>query len=321
MGLHKDNEYVARLLQYLYHPEQGDRRLGAPFAGWPMVPGDGHFNAQCLDGDWDGVPDQVELHVIGSNPSRESTSADRYDDGQKFFGITPPNWGYLPRAADGEYVSANLPSFVKWPGRSLFAAAFAKPEIVIASGSITVTAVTQISTDHVTNSGTAHTYGTASTNGTSDAVANTTTWNDWQETSLATPVGGAVAASIEGFAGIQEGVNIRNTTGFVASTAACVGGIATAETGLGIAVAALACPDAFVKAWDYGQSIGESLSSLFSAPKTVQLSLPPGLKLDPGNVNFDTPAMRDALKGCRINASGDLQCDRSVFKPTRSASA
>ncbi len=96
VGTHKDGEYVARLLQYLDHPELGDNRLGAPFAGWPMVPGDGHYNPNCLDADYDGVPDLAEMYVIGSNPNAESTAHDRYDDGQKLFGLTPANWGDLP---------------------------------------------------------------------------------------------------------------------------------------------------------------------------------------------------------------------------------
>ena len=126
-GIVTDSEYVRRLLEYLYHPEQGDSRLGVPFAGWPMVPllsglPNPYFKPSCLDGDGDAVPDQIEMFVIGSNPNRESTSADRYDDGQKFFGTTAVDWGLLPRAADGAYATANLPGFVDWPGRSLFAA-------------------------------------------------------------------------------------------------------------------------------------------------------------------------------------------------------
>ena len=60
---------------------------------------------------------------------------------------------------------------------------------MIASGSITVTAATQITADQTIITGTANSYGTEQTNGTSDAIADMNTWNGWQEFSLATPQG------------------------------------------------------------------------------------------------------------------------------------
>jgi hypothetical protein len=304
-GLHKDGDYVSRLLQYLYHPEQGDNRLGAPFAGWPMVPGDGHFNANCLDADHDGVPDLAELYVIGSNSNSESTAHDRYDDGQKLFGLTPPNWGYLPRAEDGGYVSANLPSFVQWPGRSLFAAAFAKPEIQIVPGTLKVTAVTQIQTDHTTSSGTAKTYGTAQTKGSSDAVANTSTWNDWQEVSVTTPLVNSYDY-FQPLSSNNNNINADNTTELIALGSGCILGIAAAETGVGLVAAGLSCPAFYYKEYKYVQAVKDTF---FSEPKNTDIVIPPGTKLNPENVNLDTPAVREAFKNCHIDQKGDIICD------------
>jgi hypothetical protein len=185
-----DGETVARLKQYLYQPELGDNRVGPPFRGWPVSP----TSLACTDTDQDSIPDQVE-EVLGLNPNRESTSGDKFDDGQKLFGITycpggsnSCGYGALPRNQDAAFVQSSLPGFVQWPARSPFVAAFPKIEIAADPSSIRVQAVTTItnSTGKTTTNGEEHTYGTAETKGTSDAITNTESWNDWQETSRTT---------------------------------------------------------------------------------------------------------------------------------------
>lgn len=71
------------------------------------------------------------------------------------------------------------------PGNHPFAAAFPIPEIDIADNSLKVEAVTTIEAGHTIASGTQRSYSTTTTEGTSDSVANSTTWNEWEESSEA----------------------------------------------------------------------------------------------------------------------------------------
>ena len=188
---HTDGEVVRRLLQYVNEPEKGDNRAGAPFRGWPMSP----TSPTCTDADQDSIPDQVEAFVLGTNPNRESTSGDKFDDGQKVFGITycpggsnSCGYGALPRNQDAAFVQSSLPGFVQWPAKSPFVAAFPKIEVAAVPGTIKVQAVSTItnSTGKTTTTGEEHTYGTSETKGVSDAVTNTQTWSEWQEVGTTT---------------------------------------------------------------------------------------------------------------------------------------
>ena len=142
----QDGQEITQLLS-------GNRTNGKPFLGWPpSIPG-------CYDDDQDLIPDQAETNVIGLSGNRESTDLDKYDDGQEFFGSTycpggPGSCGYgaLPRTED-LYLGSNMPSFVKAPANSPFVAAFPDPVVTIVDGSLSVEAVTTITTDHTITTG------------------------------------------------------------------------------------------------------------------------------------------------------------------------
>jgi hypothetical protein len=137
------------------------------------------------------VPDLAERWELGLNMNRESTDRDKFDDGQELFGLTKWGWGALPRAEDTGYVFAEMPSWVKAPGHHPLVAAFPVPEIDVVESSLHVQTVTTVTTDHTIGSGTERSYSTAKTEGTSTSLANTVTWNEWQEVSVSTPIGGA----------------------------------------------------------------------------------------------------------------------------------
>ena len=183
-----DGAEVQALTDWLQHKTTTRPASGKPFAGWPPDhPG-------CYDSDYDSVPDAVEVYVLGLNPNLESTAHDKFDDGQKLFGITDCpgsgggcGYGALPRQVDWGVIFSQMPSWVKPPYDSPFVAAFPQPDIEVVDSSIVVTAKTTITTDHTTQSGEAHTYGTAETRGTSTSVADTVSWNNWQEVSISQP--------------------------------------------------------------------------------------------------------------------------------------
>src|SRR5207249_749959 len=152
--------------------ELGDLRVGPPFKGWPVSP----TSTTCTDADFDSIPDAVENFVIGTDPTKESTTGDKYDDGQKVFGITlcpggvnSCGYGALPRSQDWGFVEASLPSFVTWPARSPFVAAFPDIQVAAIPGTINVQSVTTVTYTKggTTTTGEEHTYGTAQTKGTS----------------------------------------------------------------------------------------------------------------------------------------------------------
>lgn len=82
----------------------------APAAGGPALP-----PSSSTDSDQDGLSDYDEAYIYGTNPLRESTDGDAYDDGQEILGFSPANYGNL---------GGQMPSYVKWPGSSPFAAAY-----------------------------------------------------------------------------------------------------------------------------------------------------------------------------------------------------
>jgi hypothetical protein len=125
----------------------------------------------------------------------ESTDRDKFDDGQELFGVTycpggdlSCGYGDLPRSGDSGYAGATMPSWVKAPGNHPLVAAFPVPEIDVVQSSLHVETVTTVTTDHTIASGTEKSHSTAKTEGTSTSLADTVTWNEWQEVSIATPM-------------------------------------------------------------------------------------------------------------------------------------
>jgi hypothetical protein len=183
-----DGAEVNALREWIAHTRATRPASGKPFAGWPPN------HTGCYDSDYDSVPDAVEVYVFGLNPNRESTARDKFDDGQKLFGLTncPGSgggcgYGALPRQVDWGVIFAEMPSWVKPPYDSPFVAAFPDPDIEVVPSSFVVTAKTTITTDHTISNGEAKTHGTSETRGTSDARADTVTWNQWSEVSVTTP--------------------------------------------------------------------------------------------------------------------------------------
>ena len=135
---------------------------GKPFAGWPpQIP-------NCHDDDNDDVPDMAERWELGLNMNNPSTDHDRYYDGMELFGFDH---------------TGTLPSYVKAPGKHPLVAAYPIVEIDVVPSSLHMAAVTTVTTDHTISQGTERSYSTAKTEGTSTSVANTETWNEWQEVS------------------------------------------------------------------------------------------------------------------------------------------
>jgi hypothetical protein len=152
---------------------------------WPSWP----FNdTTCPDKDHDSIPNLAERWELGLNMDLESSDRDKFDDGQELFGVTycpggdlSCGYGDLPRSSDSGYVGAAMPSWVKAPGNHPLVAAFPVPEVDVVESSLHVETVTTVTTDHTIGSGTEKSYSTAKTEGTSTSVANTQTWNEWQE--------------------------------------------------------------------------------------------------------------------------------------------
>ena len=155
--------------------------------------------------------------------NQESTDRDKYDDGQELFGLTYCtgqggfcSYGLLPRNADWGVITAGMPSWVRRPGNHPLVAAYPVPEIDVVPSSLHVEAVTTITTDHVITTGEEHSYSTAVTEGKSTAVADTVTWNNWEEVShsLESPVSGLVEfeqSSLSSHRNFLE--NIKGPTG------------------------------------------------------------------------------------------------------------
>ena len=221
----------------------GVTAYGPPFGLWPQfspyTP-----NGDCPDGDFDGAPDYAEEFVIGTSPLRESSDKDKFDDGQELFGVTfcpapsgPCGYGILPRAEDSAFVSANLPAWVLPPGDSPWVAAFPEPEVEIVPSSIKVAAVTTIQTERTISEGEEHTYGTAKTTGTSSSVADTVTWNEWQEVSETTELKTQSVVLNPQFKGVSSTKSLGEDLQFVGATMVTVGAACTVFTALACAPA------------------------------------------------------------------------------------
>ncbi|HIK00308.1 TPA: hypothetical protein H1016_02080 [archaeon] len=90
----------------------------APAAGESAL----FFTQSSQDTDQDGVSDYDEINIYNTNPLRESTDGDYYDDGQELFGFSPANYGNL---------GGQMPSYVKWPGNSPFVASYPQIDFTV----------------------------------------------------------------------------------------------------------------------------------------------------------------------------------------------
>ncbi|MGB8646073.1 MAG: thrombospondin type 3 repeat-containing protein [Anaerolineae bacterium] len=236
-----DGASVQALIDWLQHKTTTRPASGKPFAGWPPD------HAGCYDSDYDSVPDAVEVYVLGLNPNLESTAHDKFDDGQKLFGITncPGSgggcgYGALPRAVDWGVIFSQMPSWVKPPYDSPFVAAFPVPEVSVIPGSWKVERVTTITTSTGVMTQTTNTYATTVTSGESDSIANTVTWNNWEEVSQAvsTPLSGSNASSKSASPHIKPQINLGKTlwggVKFIGGTLGGVGAVGLeCSTGIG----------------------------------------------------------------------------------------
>ncbi len=174
-------------------------QYSAPFTLWPSF---SPFNpaGTCLDGDQDAVPDLAEA-VLGlkTDTKGESTDRDRFDDGQEVFGTTfcpgsagACGYGGLPRNEDGSVFFKDLPNWVLAPGSSPYVAAFPIPEVSVVPGSWKVERITTITTSEGAMAQTTKEYGSSVTKGQSTSIADTVTWNNWEEVSesVETPLTG-----------------------------------------------------------------------------------------------------------------------------------
>jgi len=161
-----DGQAVDNLIGWANNERFSAPTSGTPFLGWPMVPGDGQFNPNCVDQDEDSVPDMAERWMLGLNTNWESTSGDKFDDGQKLFGITKfPGYGALPRAED-TFITANMPGWVTAPGTHPFVAAYPQIKLEIVPNSTEVKLVTEVTTGEAHGVGASFSYATTQTEGT-----------------------------------------------------------------------------------------------------------------------------------------------------------
>ncbi len=307
---------------------------GKPFVGWPPD------HTGCYDDDQDSIPDLAERWELGLNMNRESTDRDKFDDGQELFGNTycPGSGGYcgygaLPRNEDWGVIFAEMPSWVEAPGNHPLVAAFPVPEIDVVQSSLHVETVTTVTTDHTIGSGTERSYSTAKTEGTSTSVANTETWNEWQEVSeaISQRVSGAqlLTASTEAFLASQDFWNragrfVGGVSKAVLGVGAFAGGTLCGASTKGIGWL-LGCAGVASVGWDLLKSgVGQAWDAL--SPEEMQEQAKPNtfvqgqstnVTVDTSvdvvlNNNFDTQGIVNAINGMRYayNRNGDLIANR-----------
>lgn len=179
-----------------------------------MVPGDPAYNTNCIDRDQDAVPDAAETWELGLNPIRESTDLDKFDDGQELFGITQRTGGALPRTEDVSFIGAEMPSWVKAPGNHPLVAAYPVPTINAVLSSFVMKAVTTVTTERTVSESEEHSYSTSKTEGTSTSNANTITWNEWDEQSVATTTPMAAVREIDPTLNESQRILMPNGSGW-----------------------------------------------------------------------------------------------------------
>ncbi len=134
-------------------------------------------------------------------------------------------------------IFAEMPAWVDAPGNHPLAAAFPVPEVDVVPSSLKVETVTVVTTDHTISEGTEKSYSTAKTEGSSTSVANTKTWNEWQEVAESLEQQAPLVVS----AGLQTN-HATNEFGWgkrVLGGAKIVGGIATGLAGCSAGLSAV----------------------------------------------------------------------------------
>jgi hypothetical protein len=190
-----DGQEVAALLD-VTQPRTVRWGYGPPFGppnAWPNFNNrDGSGLNVCNDGDFDTIPDFAEAYMVGTRVPYETTDNDKFDDGQELFGITycpgaPTNCGYgsYPAIEYWNFIKASMPNWVLPPGDSPFVAAFPVPEVYVVPSSWVVERVTTITTTEGEIVQKTDTVETSVTRGQSTSIANTVTWNEWEEVSQA----------------------------------------------------------------------------------------------------------------------------------------
>ena len=190
-----DGQEVRALLDFTL-PRTVRWGYGPPFGppnAWPNFNDRNgtHVNI-CNDGDYDTIPDYAEVYMVGTRVPEESTDHDKFDDGQELFGVTfcpgaPTNCGYgsYPAVEYWNYVQASMPNWVLPPGDNPLVAAFPVPEVYVTPGSWHVERVTTITTTQGEMTQASHSYETSVTRGQGTSIADTVTWNNWEEVSQA----------------------------------------------------------------------------------------------------------------------------------------
>jgi hypothetical protein len=240
-----DGEEVTALLDFTL-PRTVRWGYGPPFGppnAWPDWNGqDGNPNTPaCNDGDYDTIPDLAEVYMVGTRVPEESTDGDKFDDGQELFGTTycpgaPTSCGYgnYPRIEYWNYIQASMPTWVRQPGDNPFVAAFPVPEVFVTPNSWTVERVTTITTAQGEMVETSKSYSTTVTRGQGSSIANTVTWNEWEEVSeaLEVPVQTTVASSAPNAVTVMNDVAARASIGdYGFGTIKVLGGSAAAGVG------------------------------------------------------------------------------------------
>lgn len=245
---HSDGKEVAALLDVtkLRTERWG---YGPPYRAWPpfvKTIGVGEQPTCLLDSDEDSIPDLAEIYVVGTRVPAESTDFDKFDDGQELFGVTRSNYGDYPRAVDSDYITAEMPRWVLPPGDSPFVAAFPIPEIHVLPDPDTgktwnVERVTTITTSEGEMVQKSNSYEASVTRGQSTSIANTVTWNEWEEVSQAveTPIRARNRDSQISVSRSNDAVDV-NWKKFIGGTALVAGGGAVATTVGGLAVGSTA---------------------------------------------------------------------------------
>ncbi|MBP7962824.1 MAG: hypothetical protein KBG20_18450 [Caldilineaceae bacterium] len=192
-----DGQEVAALLDVTV-PRSVRWGYGPPYRAWPpfvKTIAVGEQPTCLLDSDEDSIPDLAEIYVIGTRVPAESTDFDKFDDGQELFGVTKSAYGDYPRSMDSDFITSEMPRWVLPPGDNPFVAAFPVPEVYVLADPATgktwnVERVTTITTSQGEMVEKTNSYETAVTRGQSTSIANTVTWNEWEEVSQAveTPI-------------------------------------------------------------------------------------------------------------------------------------
>jgi len=129
---------------------------------------------EMKDTDEDGISDYDEIYKWKTNPTRESTDGDRYDDGMEIFGHSPVGLGEF---------GGDMPGYVLFPGNDVFAAAFPDIDIEI-SNSINVETRNITTEERGQETSKTNTYTTTTRDGSSLTVGTeeSHTFGEWQQT-------------------------------------------------------------------------------------------------------------------------------------------